>query len=222
ARGEILLTSGTRLRAQEIGLLAALGFDPVPVYRRPVVAILSTGDELVPNPKFAWNQAVTIRAPAAEVWPWLVQIGSQRGGWYSWDGIHRLMGIAGSVGNERGSADQIIPELQDLAVGDLIRMVPEEMGMPGYAVVSIEPERALVTFIDGENPTSWVWILEPIDAGTTRLIARYRQAWAPGLANTLGFAFADEMGSLLMQPKTLTGIKQRAEAAAGRRRQNEA
>ena len=44
------------------------------------------GDELVPNPKFVWNQAITINAPAAEVWPWLVQIGNQRAGWYSWDG----------------------------------------------------------------------------------------------------------------------------------------
>ena len=55
------------------------------------------GDDLVPNPKFVWNQAITIHAPAAEIWPWLVQIGNQRAGWYSWDAIHRLLGVAGSV-----------------------------------------------------------------------------------------------------------------------------
>ena len=132
------------------------------------------------RPSFVWNQAITIHAPPAEIWPWLVQIGNQRAGWYSWDGLHRLM------------------------------------GMPGYAVVAIEPDRALVTHIDDENGASWVWVLEPIDGGTTRLIARFRQTWQPGLASTLGFGIADEMGSLAMQPKTLSGIKKRAEAAAGR------
>ena len=173
------------------------------------------GDELVPNPRFVWNQAITIHAPAAEVWPWLVQIGNQRAGWYSWDRIHRLLGVAGSVQYEDRSADQIIPELQNLQVGDVIRMMPEDTGMPGYAVVSIEPDRALVTHIDDKNGASWVWVLDPIDAETTRLIARFRQKWEPGLMG-LTFWIADELGSLAMQPKTLSGIKERAEAVAGR------
>jgi hypothetical protein len=172
------------------------------------------GDELVPEPKFVWNQAITINAPAAEVWPWVVQIGNQRAGWYSWDGIHRLLGVAGSVDDPRGSANRIIPELQNLEVGDKIRMMPEEMGIPGYTVVSIEPDRALVTHIDDENGSSWVWVLDPIDAETTRLIVRFRQKWEPGLMG-LAIWIGDELGSLVMQPKTLLGIKQRAEAAAG-------
>jgi hypothetical protein len=172
------------------------------------------GDDLVPNPKFVWNQAITIHAPAAEVWPWLVQIGNQRAGWYSWDAIHRLLGVAGSVDYEDRSADRIIPELQNLQIGDVIRMMPEGMGAPGYAVVSIEPDRALVTHIDDENGASWVWVLEPIDAESTRLIVRFRQKWEPGLMS-LAFWIGDELGSLVMQPKTLSGIKQRAEAAAG-------
>ena len=172
------------------------------------------GDELVSDPKFVWNQAITINAPVAGVWPWVVQIGNQRAGWYSWDGIHRLLGVAGSVDDPRGSASRIIPELQNLQLGDEIRMMPEDMGVPGYKVISIEPERALVTHIDDENGASWVWVLDPIDAGTTRLIVRFRQKWAPGLMG-LAFWIGDELGSLLMQPKTLSGIKQRAEAAAG-------
>ncbi|MFN2243662.1 MAG: hypothetical protein ACK2U2_15320 [Anaerolineae bacterium] len=171
------------------------------------------GDDLVPNPKFTWNQAITIHAPAAKVWPWLVQIGNQRAGWYSWDGLHRLLGVAGSVDDPRGSANRIIPELQNLQVGDEIRMMPEDMGAPGYTVVSIEPDRALVTHIDDENGASWVWFLDPIDAETTRLIARFRQSWAPGFVNALMFGIADELGSLVMQPKTLSGIKARAEKA---------
>jgi hypothetical protein len=172
------------------------------------------GDDLVPNPKFVWNQAITIHTPAAEVWPWLVQIGNQRAGWYSWDGIHRLLGVAGCVDDDRRSANRIIPELQNLKVGDEIRMMPEDMGAPGYTVVSIEPDRALVTHIDDENGASWVWVLDPIDAETTRLITRFRQTWEPGLMG-LTFWIADELGSLVMTPKTLSGIKQRAEAAAG-------
>jgi len=174
------------------------------------------GDDLVPNPKFEWNQAITIHASAAEVWPWLVQIGNQRAGWYSWDGLHRLLGIAGSVDDGRRSASRIIPELQNLEVGDVIRMAsPDSPIPPPLRVVSIEPDRALVTHVDGENPVSWVWVLDPVDAETTRLIVRFRQAWEPSLANALGFWIANELGSLVMQPKTLSGIKQRAEALAG-------
>jgi hypothetical protein len=144
-----------------------------------------------------------------------VQIGNKRAGWYSWDAIHRLLGTAGCVDDDRRSAERITPELQDLAVGDEIRMMPEEMGAPGYTVVAMEPERALVTHIDDPvTPVSWAWFLEPIDTGTTRLIVRFRQNWAPGLANALMFGIADELGSLVMQPKTLAGIKRRAEALA--------
>jgi hypothetical protein len=173
------------------------------------------GDDLVPNPKFVWNQAITINTSAAEVWPWLVQIGNKRAGWYSWDSIHRLLGVAGCVDDDRRSANRIIPELQNLKVGDEIRIMPEDTGAPGYAVVSIEPDRALVTHISEENGASWVWMLDPIDAETTRLITRFRQTWEPGLMITLMFGIADELGSLVMMPKTLSGIKQRAEAATG-------
>ncbi len=169
------------------------------------------GDELVPDPRFVWNQAVTIHAPAAEVWPWVVQIGNQRAGWYSWDAVHRLLGVAGSVQYEDRSADRIIPELQNLQIGDEIRMMPEDMGAPAYKVVAIEPDRALVTHINDENGASWVWVLDPIDARSTRLIARFRQKWERGLMG-LTFWIADELGSLVMQPRTLSGIKQRAEA----------
>ena len=75
------------------------------------------GDDLVPDPKCGYTQAVTIKAPVSEVWPWLVQIGYKRAGWYSHDLLHRLMGIAGSVDDERRSAKRIIPELQDLGRG---------------------------------------------------------------------------------------------------------
>ncbi len=166
------------------------------------------GDDLVPHPRFGYTQAVTIKASPAEVWSWLVQIGYQRAGWYSHDWIHRILGIAGSVDDDRRSVNRIIPELQDLEVGDVIEIAPDM----GFTVVSMESDRVLVT--QSEN-ASWVWFLDPVDEGMTRLIVRFRQDWEPGLANSLMFGIPNELGSLLMQPKTLRGIRDRAEAAAG-------
>ena len=98
------------------------------------------GDDLVSDPKCGYTHAITIKASVSEVWPWLVQIGYKRAGWYSHDFLHRLMGIAGCVDDERRSAKRIIPELQDLKVGDVVEIAP---GM-GYVVEGLEPEQALI------------------------------------------------------------------------------
>jgi hypothetical protein len=124
-----------------------------------------------------------------------------------------MLKVAGSVQYEDRSADRIIPELQNLQRGDVIRMMPEDMGIPGYEVVQIDPERALVTHVDDENASTWVWVLDPLDAQSTRLIVRFRQKWEPGLMG-VAIWIGDELGSLLMQPRTLKGIKQRAEKRA--------
>jgi len=164
------------------------------------------------------------RASVSEVWPWLVQIGYKRAGWYSHDFLHRLMGIAGSVDDERGSAKRIILELQDLKVGDVVEIGP---GM-GYVVAGIEPEQALILqsrvdtgkweSLSSSDPlpekyliSSWVWFLEEIDEKTTRLIVRVRSDYNPGLLSTLSAGIPNELGSLVMQPKTLRVLKQRAE-----------
>ena len=186
------------------------------------------GDDLVPDPKCGYTHAITIKASVSEVWPWLVQIGYKRAGWYSHDFLHRLMGIAGCVDDERRSAKRIIPELQDLKVGDVVEIAP---GM-GYVVVGLEPEQALITQmrIDtgrGESlassdplpekylSSSWVWFLEEIDEKATRLIVRVRSDYNRGLLSTLSGGIPNELGSLVMQPKTLRVLKQRAEAAIG-------
>lgn len=182
------------------------------------------GDELVPNPKCGYTQEITINASAAEVWPWLVQIGYKRADWYSHDFLHRLVGIAGSVGDARGSAKRIIPELQDLQVGDTVDIAP---GI-GYIVAEIEPERVLILHgrvatdtwqsVPSSEPlpekgykSSWVWVLEEIDEKTTRLIVRVRSDYNPEPLTTLVMRIANEVGRLLMQPKTLRVLKQRAE-----------
>jgi len=185
------------------------------------------GDDLVPDPKCGYTQAITIKASTSDLWPWLVQIGYKRAGWYSHDWLHRLMGIAGSVDDERGSAKRIIPELQDLQVGDVVEIAP---GM-GYVVAGIEPEQALILqsrvdtgtweSLSGDDPlpakylhSSWVWFLEGIDEQTTRLIVRVKSDTNPGLLSTLSAGIPNELGSLVMQPKTLRVLKQRAEMSA--------
>jgi hypothetical protein len=182
------------------------------------------GDDLVTSPKTGYTQAITISAPKAEVWRWLVQIGYKRAGWYTYDFLHRLAGIAGCVDDERRSAKRIIPELQDLGVGDVIEIAP---GM-GYAVVDLEREQALILqmildttrweSVSSDDPlpekylrSSWVWFLEEIDQKTTWLIVRVRSDHSPGILNVLSTRFPNALGRLLMQPRTLRVLKQRAE-----------
>jgi len=186
------------------------------------------GDDLLPHPKMETTHAVTIRASAAEVWPWLVQIGHKRAGWYSYDWFHRLMGVAGSVDDDRCSARRVIPELQHLEVGDSVEIAP---GM-GFKVVAIEPGRALVlhvaldmrtwrpfdpagTIPDAYLNSSWVWFLDGVDEKTTRLIVRTRYDYNPSLLNALMMRGLMGPGGSVMERKTLLGIQQRAEAPAG-------
>jgi len=89
------------------------------------------GDDLVPTPRLGYTRAITIDAPPAAVWPWLVQIGQGRGGLYSFDALENL------VGCRIHSADAILPEHQAIAVGDLVRMGPE--GYPCFAVIEATP-----------------------------------------------------------------------------------
>jgi hypothetical protein len=192
-----------------LGVIYAVAVRPWQLHRGATpeeVARPLPGDDRVPDPKFEYTQAVTIEAPPEEIWPWLVQIGYHRAGWYSHDWIHRLLGVAGSVDDPRRSADRIVPELQDLAVGDLIEIAPEM----GFEVLELEPNRFLLTITEDG---SWVWVLDPVDADTTRLVTRMRGTWPPGLGNALLFGIPNELGSLVMQPKTLRGIQQRAEAS---------
>lgn len=98
------------------------------------------GDDRVRRAKMESARAVTIRCAAVEVWPSVVQIGHQRAGWQSYDWIHRLVGVAGSVEGESRSAEQIIPELQDLRLGEEVKIGPDT----AYHVVYIDPGRGLV------------------------------------------------------------------------------
>jgi uncharacterized protein YndB with AHSA1/START domain len=180
-------------------------------------------DHFVPRPIYQTTRAVTIDAPAGQVWRWLVQVGQGRGGLYSYDWLENLADL------DVHSADEIVPELQDLKVGDLVRLAPESMGAEaGLRVAVMEPERALVLHqpadphtgrpIDRDDPGlenyygwNWAFVLEEIDGGSTRLIVRSRIDGSPrtliGVFNTLLLEFPH----FVMERAMLKGIKGRAE-----------
>ena len=139
-----------------------------PVSRRPVrppadEAMRSLpGDELVADAKIRWNHAITIRAHPADIWPWLVQMGCRRAGWYSYDGLDN-----GGV----PSAERIVPELQQVQAGDIFPMTPKAQDR--FVVRVVEPGRALVLG-DDAGQMSWAFVLEPADETSTRLITRSR------------------------------------------------
>jgi hypothetical protein len=162
------------------------------------------GDEVVAKADFVATRAITIDAPPNQVWPWLVQIGSGRAGWYTYDRIDNA-GVP--------SATEIIPELQRLAVGDLIPMVAgTDIGL---RVKELEPERRMLWW-DEQGQYSWEWLLEPIDQQTTRLIQRLRVTRHPWTRRML-YELVAANGDVVMQRKLLRGIKQRAERLAAHR-----
>lgn len=178
------------------------------------------GDIYVPHPQAALTCAITIEAPAEAVWPWFVQLGCQRAGWYSYD----LLDNGGVP-----SADSILPQYQQLAVGDVVKAVPD--GSFGFPVVELEPERWLIlagtiNSETGESAGADVsqlkayfsgsqsFIIEPLTDRRSRLIFRMRLAWNPAFVNTLVYRFLVEPISFVMGRKMLLKVKRRAEALA--------
>ena len=163
------------------------------------------GDAFVPEPVLDSTRAITIQAPADAVWPWLVQLGQGRGGLYSYERLENLVGC-----NMR-NANQIIPEHQQIAVGDKVRLVPEGRG-PFFLVAAVLPGRAIILGGD-DPPTTWAFVLDPVDKNTTRLLIRFRQNFERRFGNVLGWRVFTDPINFWMERKMLQGIKKRAEAA---------
>jgi len=161
------------------------------------------GDALLANPTYSGTTAVVVNAPPEHIWPWLVQIGYQRGGLYSYDRLDRLFGYL-----DRPSATRILPAFQHLAVGDKI---PLGQG-PSWPVAVVEPCRALVFDMRNMGGFDWVWQfgLYPVDDKRTRLVSRSRvrpqNLWARLFTHVI------EPAGFLMTRRMLLGIKERAEA----------
>jgi uncharacterized protein YndB with AHSA1/START domain len=168
------------------------------------------GDDLVTEPDTQTTMAITIDASPEQVWPWLVQMGIDRGGFYSLLPVEN-----GLLHLNAKNANRIVPEWQDLKVGDIMAFTPDGYpgGRHGPEVISIDPNRALVLNLGGprENPVgSWQFVLEPEDDGGTRLLMRSRASShrSPGL-KLLDAVI--EPGYLIMDVAMLRGIKERAE-----------
>jgi hypothetical protein len=165
------------------------------------VARLMPGDEIVKRPTFNATRAVTIQARPEQIWPWLVQIGHKRAGWYSYDWVDNL---------GRPSAERSIPDLQDLKVGDLIPISPD--GKMGFWVKGLEPNQWMLWW-DKVGDTTWFWGLYPLDENRTRLITRIRLHYN-WLSPVILFDLALDIGDIVMMRKCLLGIKRRVEAEA--------
>ncbi|MEV0425628.1 SRPBCC family protein [Micromonospora sp. NPDC050495] len=163
------------------------------------------GDELIEGPDLETTRAVTVAAPPAAVWPWLVQMGSGRGGAYTYDWIENLLGL------DMHSADTILPQFQDLKVGDGL---PVGVGGPVLRCALLEPERALA-FLSDDHRWLWSFRLTPERDGGTRLVSRNRIVTAkPSLLRTAFDRTVMEPGSWVMERRMLLGIKARAEKLA--------
>lgn len=174
------------------------------------------GDELVPNPLLGYTRAITIQAPAQQIWPWLVQLGQGRGGFYSYDGLENIARC------DIHSTERIISEWQTPQIGDLVRLGPK--GYPCFAIAAIDPGRALVLIgadpqteqpsghtapkDKGYSSSTWQFVLQPIDPASTRLVVRQRLAYSSDLAWV--WRLTEPVG-FVMERKMLQGIKQRAE-----------
>ena len=167
-----------------------------------------SGDAILPQADLVATRAITIEAPPTKVWPWLVQMGQGRGGFYSYDALENL------VGCDLHSADRIVDEWQALAVGDAVRLHPE---VP-LTVAEIEEGSAIVLRGGvplGDTPApydfTWAFVLRDGADGTTRLVIRerwaYHQRWARLVVEPA------EAVSAVMSHKMLRGIKDRAEGA---------
>jgi hypothetical protein len=166
------------------------------------------GDDLIANPDLVATRAVTVHAAAEHVWPWIAQLGQGRGGFYSYDALENL------VGCDIHSADRVVPQWQDVKVGDQVNLHPEV----GLGVTAVEQGRALV--LQGGVPMgtvpppydfTWAFVLNEQPDGTTGLLVReryaYTQRWARFLVEPVAVV------SFVMSQRMLRGIRDRAQRA---------
>lgn len=164
---------------------------------------LMPGDEVVPNASFNATRAITIAAPIEKVWPWIVQMGYRRAGFYTYD----LLDNAGYA-----SADRILMQFQQPKIGDWMPMTRNVNATTAFKVKAFLTNRWLLW----EKPDStWAWTLTPLAEGQTRLVTRLKQRYpweAP--ATALFTLLLLEFGDFPMMRRMLQGIKARAEAMA--------
>jgi hypothetical protein len=180
------------------------------------VSAVLPGDDLIPTLKWQYTNSITIHAAPEDVWPWLVQIGQGRGGFYSYQALENL------VGCKIYNADKILSEFQQLKAGDTMYLAPQ---VP-FPVVLVESGRTIVLYFDSRTgipqkpgtrsmspfASSWLFYLENTDDKTARLISRFRISYNPSMGNNIAYGYLTEAIATTMQKKMLQGIRQRAES----------
>jgi proline iminopeptidase len=174
------------------------------------------GDELVPDATGSSTMAATLPAPPERVWPWLVQMGWDRGGWYSWDWLDHY---------GKPSADRIVPEWQQLAEGQ--RLTASRNGLAWFTVAVVEPNRTLVLRSNLELPSGhsfdprsaflprayldgiWAFHLRPVRGGGTRLVVRTRGRSHPRRLTLPFDLLLGEPGHFLMQTRQFQNLRTR-------------
>jgi hypothetical protein len=149
-----------------------------------------------------WTRAVTINAAPDQIWPWLVQWGQGRGGWYSYDWLENLMGF------NIHTADRILPEYQNPKIGDPICMAAN---VCTSFVSVIEPGKYFgwqASDEKGKPVWNFIFGLYPVDSAHTRLVVRES---FDKTAMPAAITFAIEIPDVVMEQKALNTVKQRAE-----------
>jgi hypothetical protein len=170
------------------------------------IAASYSGDELVPSPRITYTRAVSINATPEEIYPWIVQLGAEKGGMYSYSWFETNI-----LQCELINADRIHEEWQDLKVGGQMKMCPGTSGPPPYEIATLESNHAIVM---GHKDTAdwvevWQFNLVPQEDGTTHLVIRSRNA-AEGW-----FWDLIRPGEFIMMRGMMLGIKERAEGISG-------
>jgi proline iminopeptidase len=174
------------------------------------------GQTIVPGGKRGATMAVTIDAPPSAVWPWLIQMGVDRGGWYSWDRLDDF---------GRKSSEVIHPEWQEVAVGDYFVSMPD--GSQHWLVAAVEPEKFLCLrasvdlrgrLFDPAGPrprtftdSTWGFQLNEAPGNRTRLVVSGYWALRPGWLQPILSVFVLEPAHWIMQKRQFTNLKRRAE-----------
>jgi hypothetical protein len=203
-----MLTELLTIGGAALGLIALYGWITRPWFLRwgatqSELQKPMAGDDLVENPAHHDTHAISIGAQPEAVWPWIVQIGQNRGGFYSYTWVENL------VGCDIRNANRILPEHQQLAPGDGIRLHPR---FPHVPVAIVRPPHALV--LGSRNGGTWAFSLEPLAGRRTRLLIRSRWPRRSTALARLGTFLLLEPLHFVMERKMLLGIKARAELAA--------
>ena len=164
------------------------------------------GDDIEPEARYVTTRALTVEAPAAEIWPWLVQMGQDRAGFYTHNWVERLL--------QSGIPDTSVirPEWQHLDVGDLMRTNRDVGGKPmGWPVAAIDEGRALVVTSKSMPVGTYAFVIERIDDARSRLIVRDRARWK--WTERPFAALVYEPLHAYMETGLIKGVKRRVEAA---------